>query len=190
MYKFIPFLLFGASAFGQVSITVSSQGTKAMKTISGYSSPSATLVSLDVCSEGEEANVSSGRIRKELSLKEGYSFYTYDVVSDVLGILQDKDKFIRVQRAVLAGVTTATIVAAVFKNINPVVIGAIQAAPAIAQAVLPAVGTPRDLLDLEKQLMQDNSSLALGKKGAGNDCQTKLVVAMTGEVKIDTVVIP
>ena len=62
-----------------------------------------------------------------------------------------------------------------------------QSAPAIAAAILPAVGDPRDLGLLSRKILQDNTTFVLGKKGAGNDCHTGLVVAMTNAVKIDRV---
>jgi len=68
--------------------------------------------------------------------------------------------------------------------LSPMTAAVVAAAPAIAQAVLPAVGDPRDLAALGQRILQDNTALTLGKKGSGNDCHTGLVVAMTSAVRI------
>ena len=95
--------------------------------------------------------------------------------------------FTRAQKALAAGANTATLLTALFKTLSPVTVSILQAAPAIAQAILPAVGDPRDLAALGQKILQDNTALTLGKKGSGNDCHSGLAVAATGIVKIDRV---
>jgi hypothetical protein len=183
-------LALAGNASAQVTLTISSQGTEAMTLATGYTSKTATLVRLDACNEGDALSVSTTRLAAAVIGTEQYGIYGSDVVNDVLQVLQQKDVFTRAQKIVAAGANTATLITALFKTLSPLTVTVLQAAPAIAQAVLPAVGDPRDLAALSKQIMQDNATLALGKKGSGNDCHTALAVAMTGAVKIDKFTLP
>lgn len=185
------FVLFATaiSLTAQVTVVVSPQDNAAVKTVTGVSLKKATLERLNVCNEGEASAVSTDRITAAVILEGQYGLYGSDVVADVLAALQAKDAFTRAQKIINAGVNTATLLAAVFKAVSPLTVTALQVAPAIAEAILPAVGSPRDLIDLNKQLMQDNGAIALGRKGSGNDCSTRLVVAMTSAVKITKVVV-
>lgn len=180
-------ILCAAGASAQVTVTISSQGTEAMRLATGYTSKTATLVRLDTCNEGDALSISTTRIGAAVIRTEQFGLYGSDVVADVLNVLQQKAVFTRVQKIVGAGASTATLITALFKTLSPLTVTVLQAAPAIAQAVLPAVGDARDLAALSKQIMQDNATLALGKKGSGNDCHTSLSVAMAGAVKIDKI---
>jgi hypothetical protein len=182
-------LLAAAGLRAQVSVTVSSQGAQVIADTTGYTPKAAVLLRLDACNDGDATSVSTSRITAAVIAQEQFGIYGSDVVSDVLNVLQQKAVFTRAQKIVSAGSNTATLITALFKTLSPLTVSVLQAAPAIAQALLPAVGDPRDLAALSKQLMQDNGSLALGKKGSGNDCTTKLAVAMTRAVKIDRVVV-
>jgi hypothetical protein len=178
------------TAFAQISVTVSSQGTEVIKATTGASPKTATLARFDICSDGDaDTNVSTARVSAAVTVAEGYSIYGSDVVDAVLLVLQQKDAFTRAQKAISAGSTTVVLLTALFKTFSPLAAGIISGAPAIAAAVLPAVGDPRDLAALGKKILADNTVLALGKKGSGNDCHTGLAVAMTSAVKIDTIVI-
>ncbi len=107
----------------------------------------------------------------------------------VLTVLQNRDVFRRAQKALAAGSNAAILITALFKSLSPVTVAIVQAAPAIAAAVLPALGDPRDLASLSRKILADNTVLALGKKGSGNDCHTGLAVAVTNAVKIDKVAV-
>jgi hypothetical protein len=182
-------LALASNASAQLTLTVSSQGTEAMKLATGYTSKTATLVRLDACNEGAALSVSTTRLAAAVIAQEQYGIYGSDVVSDVLNVLQQKDVFSRAQKALGAAANTATLITALFKTLSPLTVSVLQAAPAIAQAVLPAVGDARDLAALSKQIMQDNATLALGAKGSGNDCHTGLAVAMSGAVNIDKITV-
>lgn len=119
-----------------------------------------------------------------IALQEQYAVYGSDVVNAVLAQLQSKDLFTRAQKALGAASNTAVLLTALFKTFSPATAALISAAPAIAIAVLPAVGDPRDLAALGQKILQDNTALTLGKKGSGNDCHTGLIVVMTGAVRI------
>lgn len=180
---------FSAVLSAQVTVTVSSQGTEAVKLATGYTPKAAVLARLDACNEGDATSVSTSRIAAAVIAQEQYGIYGSDVVTDVLNVLQQKDVFTRIQKIIGSGATTATLITALFRTLSPLTVSLLQSAPAIAQAVMPAVGDPRDLVALSKQIMQDNGTLALGKKGSGNDCHSGLIVAMAGSVKIDRVTI-
>ncbi len=173
-----------------VPVTVSSQGNQVITETTGSSPQGATLARVDVCSDGDtDTNISTSRISAALTVAEGYSIYGSDVVDAVLTVLQQRDVFTRAQKIVAAGAGTATLITALFKTLSPTAIAVLQAAPAIASAVLPAVVDARDLAAVSKKILADNSTLALGKKGSGNDCHTGLVVAMTSSVKIDHIAV-
>ncbi len=182
------FLVTAASLSAQVTATISSQGARPISATTGYTPKGAALARIDVCNEGaSDANVATTRVAAAIIAGEQYSIYGSDVVDAVLAALQRKDAFTRAQKALAAGTNTATVITALFKTLSPTTVAILQAAPAIAAAVLPAVGDPRDLALLSKKIQQDNTVFVLGKKGAGNDCHTSLVVAITGNVKIDRV---
>jgi hypothetical protein len=179
-------LVTAATLAAQVTATVSSQGAGPISATTGYTPKAAALARLDVCNEGPtDANVATSRVAAAVISAEQYSIYGSDVVDAVLAALQQKDAFTRAQKALAAGTNAATIITALFKTLSPTTVAVLQAAPAIAAAVLPAVGDPRDLALLSRRIQQDNTTFILGKKGAGNDCHTSLVVAMTGSVRID-----
>jgi len=182
-------LIFSAALSAQnVTVTVSSQGTQVISETTGTSPKSATLARVDVCTDGDsDTNVSTSRVSAALAVAEGYSIYGSDVVDAVLTVLQRKDVFARAQKATAAAAGAATLITAMFRTLSPTTIAVIQAAPAIAAAVLPAVGDPRDLATISKKILADNTTLALGKKGSGNDCHTGLIVAMASAVKIDKI---
>lgn len=176
-----------ANPAGSVTVTVSPQGTDVIKQTTGYTPKNASLVRLDTCNEGEAASVSTSRIIAAVIVQQKYGIYSSDVVADVLNVLQSKDVFTRARKIITAGANTATLLTALFKTLTPLAVGALQSAPAIAQAILPAVGDPRDMAALSRQILADNGTLALGKKGSGNDCHTGIVVAMSGTPSIATV---
>lgn len=185
----LAFLVVCAALPAQVDVTVSSQGTEVVKMTTGYTPSGAVLLRLDACNEGDAVSISTSRIAASVIASQNFGIYGSGVVSDVLAVLQGKDIFSRAQKIVTSASNTATLLAALFKTFSPLTVGIVQSAPAIAQAILPAVGDPRDLAALGKQLMQDNSTYALGKKGSGNDCVTGLAVAMTSAVKISKVTV-
>ena len=191
MKLFIVGLILTAGVSAQtVTVTVSNQGNRVIAETTGSTPKSATLARLDICAEGDtDTNVSTTRVAAAVMLAEGYSLYGSDVVDAVLAVLQDKDVFRRAQKALTAGSNAAILITALFKTLSPVTVAILQAAPAIAAAILPAVGDPRDLASLSRKIMADNTALALGKRGSGNDCHTGLAVAMTGAVKLDRVVV-
>jgi hypothetical protein len=174
-----------------VTAVVSSQGTDVIKQTTGYAPKNATLIRVDICNADPQSdhNQSVSGAIAAVVLQEQYSIYGSDVVNAVLAQLQSKDVFTRAQKAIAAGANAATLLTALFKTLSPTTVSILQAAPAIAQAVLPAVGDPRDLAALGQKVLQDNTALALGKKGSGNDCHSGLAVAMTGTVKIDKVTV-
>ena len=185
-------------AFAQPTVTaplvtavISSQGTSVITQTTGYTPKNTSLVRVDICNVDplNDHNQSVSGALAAIVIQEQYSIYGSDVVNAVLAQLQSKDVFTRAQKAISAGATTATLLAALFKTLSPVTVAAIQAGPAIAQAVLPAVGSPRDLAELGQKILQDNTALTLGKKGSGNDCHSGLSVAATGSVKIDRVTV-
>jgi hypothetical protein len=174
-----------------VTAVVSSQGTNVITQTTGYTPKNTTLMRIDICNADSlnDHNQSVSGALAAIVLQEQYSIYGSDVVNAVLAQLQSKDVFTRAQKAITAGANTATLLAALFKTLSPVTVSIIQAGPAIAQAVLPAVGSPRDLAELGQKILQDNTALTLGKKGSGNDCHSGLAVAATGTVKIDRVTV-
>jgi hypothetical protein len=184
----VAFLVFAGSLAAQVNATISSQGTRPITETTGYTPKTAVLARVDVCNDGDsDANVATSRVAASLITAEQFSLYDSDVVDAVLAALQQKDAFTRAQKALAAGTNAATLITAMFKTLSPATIAILQAAPAIAAAILPAVGDPRDLALLSRKIQQDNTVFVLGKKGAGNDCHTGLVVAMSGAIKIDRV---
>lgn len=188
--NFAVLLLAGSLGAQNVTVTVSTQGNKVITETTGSSPQSATLARVDVCSDGDgDINVSTSRVSAALTLAEGYPIYGSDVVDAVLNVLQQRDVFTRAQKIVAAGAGTATLITALFKTLSPTTIAIVQAAPAIAAAILPAVADARDLAAVSRKILADNTTLALGKKGSGNDCHTGLVVAMSGSVKIDKIVV-
>lgn len=189
--RFSAFGLFAAALLhAQVSATVSSQGSQPISQTSGTSPKNAVLVRVDVCNDSDsDVNVASSRISASLINAEQFPIYGSEVVDAVLAALQRRDIFTRAQKALVAGTNAATVITALFKTLSPTTIAVIQAAPAIASAILPGLGDPRDLNALSRQIMQDNSAFVLGKKGSGNDCHTSLIVAATGNVKIDRIAI-
>lgn len=174
-----------------VTAVISSQGTDVIKQTTGYAPKNATLIRIDICNNDPQSdhNQSVSGAIAAVTLQEQYSIYGSDVVAAVLAQLQTKDVFTRAQKALTAGASALTLLTALFKTLNPSTVAILQAAPAIAQAILPAVGDPRDLAVLGQKILQDNSSLVLGKRGSGNDCHSGLAVAMTGAVKIEKVAI-
>lgn len=181
--------MLAVAADAQLTVVVSPQGAEVIAQTTGYTPKAASLVRLDACNNGDALSVSTSRIVASVIAQEQFGVYGSDVVADVLQALQAKDIFTRAQKIVTAGANTATLLTALFKTFSPLAVGALQAAPLIAQAVLPAVGDSRDLAALSRQIMQDNQALALGAKGSGNDCHTGLVVATAGAVKIASIAV-
>jgi hypothetical protein len=186
--------LFAQHLFAQqplVTAVISSQGTDVIKQTTGYGPKNTTLIRVDICNAdtSSDHNQSVSSAVAAIVVQEQYSIYGSDVVNAVLAQLQSRDAFTRAQKAIAAGSNSVTLLTALFKTLSPATVSILQAAPAIAQAVLPAVGDPRDLAALGQKILQDNTALTLGKKGSGNDCHTGLAVAMTGTVKIDKVVV-
>ncbi len=174
-----------------VTAVISSQGTNVIRDTTGYNPRDTTLVRVDICNVDplNDHNQSVSGALAAIVLQEQYSIYGSEAVEAVLAELQSKDVFTRAQRAIAAGVNTATLLAALFKTLSPVTVSIVQAGPAIAQAVLPAVGSPRDLAEVARKILQDNTAMTLGKKGSGNDCHSGLAVAATGTVRIDRVTV-
>jgi hypothetical protein len=174
-----------------VTAIVSPQGVDVIKQTTGYKPSNTSLIRIDICNAdaASEHNQSVSGAMAAIMLQEQYSIYGSDVVSAVLAQLQGKDVFTRAQKAISAGASATTLLTALFRTLSPTTISILQAAPAIAQAVLPAVGDPRDLAALSQRIMQDNSALTLGKRGSGNDCHSGLAVAMTGSIRIDKVTV-
>jgi hypothetical protein len=172
-----------------VTAVISSQGTDVIKQTTGYGPKNTTLIRIDICNSdtANDHNQSVSGAMAAILLQEQYGIYGSDVVNTVLVQLQSKDVFTRAQKAISAGANAVTLLTALFKTLSPTTVAIMQAAPAIAQAVLPAVGDPRDLAALGQKIYQDNTALTLGKKGSGNDCHSGLAVAMTGAVKIEKV---
>jgi hypothetical protein len=169
-----------------VTAVISGQGTDVIKRTTGYTPPNSALARVDICNidaQNDHNQSVSGAVAA-IALQEQYSVYGSDVVNAVLAQLQSKDLFTRAQKALGAASSTAVLLTALFKTFSPATAALISAAPAIAMAILPAVGDPRDLAALGQKILQDNTALTLGKKGSGNDCHTGLIVVMTGAVKI------
>jgi len=187
---FLAASLGNAGLNAQVTATISSQGTQPISQTVGTTPKNAVLARLDVCNDSDgDVNVASSRVSASVIAAEQYSIYGSEVVDAVLAALQQKDVFTRAQKAIAAGTNAATIITALFKTLSPVTIAALQAAPAIASAVLPGIGDPRDLSQLSRQIMQDNTTFVLGKKGSGTDCHTGLIVAVAAAIKIDKVAV-
>ena len=174
-----------------VTATISPQGTAVIKQTTGYNPPNASLIRIDVCNTdaASDHNQSVSGAVAAIMIQEQYGIYGSDVVDAVLTQLQNKDVYARAQKAIAAGAAAATLLTALFRTLSPTTISILQAAPAIAQAILPAVTDPRDLAALNQRILQDNSALTLGKRGSGNDCHSGLAVAMTTTVKIDRVAV-
>jgi len=195
MKTIIALMALSISSFAQqaamVTAVVSPQGTDVIKQTTGYSPKNASLIRIDICNadSASDHNQSVSGALAAVIVQEQYSIYGSDVVNAVLAQLQARDVFTRAQKAIAAGASTATLLTALFRTLSPTAISVLQAAPAIAQAVLPAVGDPRDLAALSQKILQDNSALTLGKRGSGNDCHSGLAVAMTGTIKIDKVTV-
>jgi hypothetical protein len=174
-----------------VTAVISGQGTDVIRRTTGYSPANSSLARIDICNidtQNDHNQSVSGAVAA-VALQEQYSVYGSDVVNAVLAQLQSKDLFTRAQKAIGAASGTAVLLTALFKTFSPATAAIISAAPAIAQAILPAVGDPRDLAALGQKILQDNTALALGKKGSGNDCHTGLIVVMTGTVRIAKVTV-
>jgi hypothetical protein len=196
MKTIIALMALSIGSFAQQSATIplvtaviSSQGTSVIKQTTGYNPKSTTLVRVDICNADpiSDHNQSVSGAMAAIMLQEQYAIYGSDVVDTVLTQLQSKDVFTRAQKAIAAGASAVTLLTALFRTLSPTTVSILQAAPSIAQAILPAVGDPRELATLSQKILQDNTSLTLGKKGSGNDCHTGLAVAVTGTVKIDRV---
>ena len=174
-----------------VTAVISGQGTDVIKRTTGYTPANSALARVDICNldPQNDHNQSVSGAMAAIVLQEQYSVYGSDVVNAVLAELQSKDLFTRAQKAIGAASNTAVLLTALFKTFSPATASIISAAPAIAQAVLPAVGDPRDLAALGLKILQDNTALTLGKKGSGNDCHTGLVVVMTRSVRIAKVAV-
>jgi hypothetical protein len=174
-----------------VTATVSGQGTDVIKRTTGYSPVGSALARVDICNidPQNDHNQSVSGAMAAIALQEQYSIYGSDVVNAVLAQLQSKDLFTRAQKAIGAASNAAVLLTALFKTFTPQMAALISVGPAIAQAVLPAVGDPRDLAALGAKILQDNSALTLGKKGSGNDCHTGLIVVMAGTIKIAKVTV-
>ncbi len=174
-----------------VTAIISGQGTDVLKRTTGYSPAGAELARVDICNEdpANDHNQSVSGALGAIALDQQYSIYGSDVVNAVLAQLQTKDVFTRAQKAITAGANTVVLLTAIFKTFSPLTAQLMYAAPAIAAAVLPAVGDPRDLAALGQKILQDNTALALGKRGSGNDCHMGLIVVMTGTLKIAKVTV-
>jgi hypothetical protein len=174
-----------------VTAVISGQGTDVIQRTTGYRPANSALARVDICNidTQNDHNQSVSGAMAAIALQEQYSIYGSDVVNAVLAQLQTKDVFSRAQKAISAGANTAILLTALFKTLSPLAAAVISAAPAIAQAVLPAVGDPRDLAALGQKILSDNTALTLGKRGSGNDCHTGLIVVMTGSVKIAKVTV-
>ena len=170
----------------QITVVISPQGTDPITRTTGYKPKNASLARLNVCNAGDGLDITADAITGAVIFQEGYGIYGSDAVNAVLSALQNKDLFTRAQKAIAAASNTAVLLTALFKMWTPLTAAIIDAAPAIAAAILPAAGDPRDLAALGKQLLQDNSLIALSKPGSQN-CRTVLVVAMTPTVRIDKI---
>ena len=184
----LALVLLALPAWGQLTLQISSQGRGAPRLVTGYSASTATLARIVVCNQaGADRNVASEGLLMTLTDNEGYPFYSSAVVDQVLATLQQRDVFTRAQKAIYAGQQTGIIIASLFKALSPAAVAVLEGAPAIAAAILPAVVDPRDLIGLSHLLLQDNTSFVLGKQGSGNECRVTLAVAMTKEVRTDTI---
>jgi hypothetical protein len=174
-----------------VMATISGQGTDVIKRTTGYSPVGSALARVDICNidPRNDHNQSVSGAMAAIALQEQYPIYGSDVVNAVLAQLQSKDVYTRAQKAIGAASNTAVLLTALFKTFTPQMAALISAGPAIAQAVLPAVGDPRDLAALGAKILQDNSALTLGRRGSGNDCHTGLIVVMTGTIRISKVTV-
>jgi hypothetical protein len=181
----------GMSSAQTVTAIITGQGRDVIKRTTGFNPVGSALARVDICNEDAQSdhNQSVSGALGAIALQEQYPIYGSDVVNAVLAQLQTKDLFTRAQKTIGAASTTAVLLTALFKTFSPVTAAMISAAPAIAQAVLPAVGDARDLAALGQKILQDNTSLALGKKGSGNDCHTGLIVVMTDTVRISRVTV-
>jgi hypothetical protein len=191
----LSLLVFAQAAYSQapapapVTLMIGSQGTDVIKRTVGAVPKNSTLVRMDVCSQGSATNVSAGQIGYAIAATEGYELYSSDVVNTVLSVLQNQDSFTRIQKAIAAGKNAVLVAAAILKLLSPQAALIITVAPDILSAILPAVGSPRDVVDLGKSLLIDDSTLSLGAIGDGANCKTIKAVAMTTAVKIDKVTV-
>ena len=143
MKYFVLVVFVAGTLSAQVSATISSQGTQPIAQTVGATPKNAMLARVDVCNDSDaDVNVASSRVSAAVIASEQYSIYGSEVVDAVLAALQQKDVFTRAQKAIAAGTNAATVITALFKTLSPVTIAAIQAAPAIAAAVLPGLGDP------------------------------------------------
>ena len=194
-------MLFAVSMFAQtappppgtptVVAVISPQGQSVIKQVTGYTPKLATLGRVDICNLDpvNDHNQSVSGALSQIIAQTNVPLYSSDVVTAVMAELQQKDKFTRAQKIITAGGNTTLLIAALFKSISPTALVAMQAAPAIAAAILPAVGDPRDLLAMSMKILQDNTSLTLGKAGSGNDCHDGLVIAIASNLTIKTLTI-
>ena len=176
---------------GSITAVVSPQGTEAMKQATGYSSKTSALARIDVCNgdQASDHNVSTSRLVSAVVLQSKTPIYSSEVVKAVLVVLQQKDVYRKVSRGISAGANTSILLAALFKTISPLGAALLDAGPRIAEAVLPAISDPRDLIGMAEKILPDNTTLALGRAGSGNDCHTGLLVMMSPTVAIGSVVV-
>lgn len=172
-----------------VSLMIGSQGTDVIKRTVGTIPKRSTLVRMDVCSFGAATNISAGQIGYAVAASEGYELYSSDVVNAVLSVLQSRDIYTRLQKAIQAGKNTTLLLTSVLKTLSPQSALIINGAPDVLAAILPALGSPRDIADLGKSLLIDDSTLSLGAIGGGANCKTVKAVAMTTEARIDKVTV-
>jgi hypothetical protein len=177
-------------AAASVTAVLSDQGTDVIQKTTGYTPKTATLARVDFCNEtASDVTINTSRVASEITLQEQYALYSSVVVDAVLAVLQQKDVYTKFEKLIQAGQTSIPLIAALFKNISPLAVGLSQVAPQVALAILPAIVDPRDLAALSKNLLQDDTTIVLGKRGSGNDCRTGLIVAHTAAVKIEKIAI-
>jgi hypothetical protein len=171
------------AVFGPVSVVLSGSGTTVIRDATGYTPKNASLVTLDICDDGAEKTVlPATRVRQEVISQLKTHMYSSEEVDAVLNWLAQKDHFARAQKIIVSGGNVITLLTALFKTASPELVAGLIIAPQVAAAILPAVGSPRDVLILQQKLMKDDAVWSLAPKGSGNDCHTAIAVMMTANV--------
>jgi hypothetical protein len=170
-----------------VTASISDQGADVIRQATGHTTKTATLVAVRACNEtAEDVNVSVSRIYRQIENGgQKPTLYTSDVIAALLDVFQQRDVYNRLFKAGSAATQVIAILTTAFKVISPQLATALLVAGPVYQAILPVIHDPRDLRDLAKQIMQENTTMVLSKY----DCHTGLVIARVPSINHEVVTI-
>ena len=167
MKTFILFLAAAAALSAQVSAVVSDQGSDVIRQTTGYRPKSATLRASTSATPGMPTRMSPPRASTARSF-----FCSSSIRSTIFRRGRERGAWCNSSSAMFSrgrkrslrpGRLPPRCLGAV-PDAGAQTVAILQAAPSIAQAILPAAGDPRDLAALGQNL-PDNATLVLGKKG-------------------------